>query len=246
MSDSTVDPMSRRFGPPPGEDDVSKATRLRAAGKKVADIAKDLNVQERSAYRLLAQGKERDENDLYTPYTLLDAVPDAEAGFAARPPGEKEYLLGTWDEVEWSRATARYAWYIHVANPSLAPRLVEAFAVIYHNVTRMEAEVRSRYAFIIDLALRLEPWLNEKRRRDFFALVPLEHDEDAVFAVDVVDYSKLYADWQDDPPDLRDRDPEQAEELERMLAKREQLRPGDTVRLVSVPGSGPRWRRKRR
>ena len=143
---------------------------------------------------------------------------------------EKAYLFETWNEVEWSRATARYAWSIHRAEPSLEPLLVEAFGVVYHNVAQMDVDVRPRYAYIVDLALRLQPWLDDEAQSTFFARVPLQNKQDADFAVDVVDHLKVHAGWVDNPPDLQSGDPDQAEELERTL------RPSST-KLWSFAGS---------
>lgn len=239
MTDTTVELLTWRFTPPPGEDIVSSAARLRASGLKVADVAKELSVNERHVYRLLALARGREEDDLYTPFSLLDAVAEG------RSVEETAYLFETSDQAEWSRGAARYAWHIHTARPSLAPRLVQAFATMYHHAAHADVEDRPRRSYVIDLALRLGPWCDVEARREFFARAPITGPNDAEFVVDVQDYLEAVTARIDVPYSLSYPDPDQAGELERILAEREESARarGDTVQLVSIPGS-PRKRRR--
>ena len=170
------------IGPVPGEDDVAHAQRLRADGLKVVDIAKELHISERGAYRLLAAGRERVRHSDIEAWTITTSVEDGD------PPEKVRYLFEMPESIRWRRRDAEFAWALHQLKPELPTELVSAFASMYVAVSQHRGRTRDRWSKILDLALALEPWTDEENEDRFFQDVNVPGGEDLEFAARVISY----------------------------------------------------------
>lgn len=139
-----------------------EAAALKAQGLRPAGIAKVLGRSERTIYRLLKEADEEQLVENYLPWTLLDSI---EAG----DKGEKiRYLLLSRDI--WASKSAEYAWAIAEVRPELPVALVQTLAALYVSAHYEEDSwERKRRAWILDSALRCQPWTGPEARDRFFA-----------------------------------------------------------------------------